>query len=595
MEYLTSDAKQQLLESSENVDQGTEDDGQPPSKKRKGKRFKLIGKNQNRRKHNRLNFASRLCPTIVNDTHCSYGDKCRFLHDVDKYFETKPNDLGISCYVFEQTGYCRFGVTCRFASSHLTDKKENVVNDELLCKSKNDFQYRYDFNKGLQVALRQKRHCFPRSEIFFKAENIVPQFETKVTSKTMITSTSQNVSAQADCVTANVQSNAGCIDSGDVKLDVNHSSRAGALTDEDVIRLRPNEKKTIDFSNKLYLAPLTTVGNLPFRRVCKEYGVDITCGEMAMATNLLQGQQSEWALLKRHSSEDIFGAQLCGSHVDSMTRCAELIQSKVCLDFVDINCGCPIDLVFNKGAGSALMTRMSRFRQIIKGMTSVMDIPLTVKLRTGVKENDNTAHDLIPMLRDSGISLITMHGRSRQQRYTRSADWDYIDTCAKLANPVPFFGNGDILSYEELNSRLLNTDVAGCMIARGALIKPWIFTELKEQRHWDISSSERFEMLRRFTNYGLMHWGSDDQGVNSTRRFLLEWLSFLHRYVPVGILEQVPQRINERPPYYIGRDDLETLFASANCGDWVKISEMFLGPVPDDFTFLPKHKANAYK
>jgi tRNA-dihydrouridine synthase 3 len=96
------------------------------------------------------------------------------------------------------------------------------------------------------------------------------------------------------------------------------------------------------------------------------------------------------------------------------------------------------------------------------------------------------------------------------------------------------------------------------------------------------------------SNYGLEHWGSDQQGVNNTRRFLLEWLSFLHRYVPAGLLEKPPQRMNQRPPHYFGRCDLETLLASANSTDWIRISEMLLGPVPDDFTFVAKHKSNAY-
>lgn len=90
------------------------------------------------------------------------------------------------------------------------------------------------------------------------------------------------------------------------------------------------------------------------------------------------------------------------------------------------------------------------------------------------------------------------------------------------------------------------------------------------------------------------HWGSDQAGVNRTRRFLLEWLSFTCRYVPLGLLERpaaAPQRMGDRPPPLAGRDDLETLMASGDVEDWVAISELLLGPVPDDFVFVPKHKA----
>lgn len=165
-----------------------------------------------------------------------------------------------------------------------------------------------------------------------------------------------------------------------------------------------------------------------------------------------------------------------------------------------------------------------------------------------------------------------LHGRTRQQRYSKLADWDYIDQCAKLADPVPLFGCGDILSYSDYNDHMNNTSISGCMLARGALYKPWIFTEIKEQRDWDISAGERLDILKKYVNYGLEHWGCDSQGVETTRRFLLEWLSFLYRYIPVGLLETAPQRINLRPPSFFGRNELETLMASPSSSDWIKIT-----------------------
>ena len=158
---------------------------------------------------------------------------------------------------------------------------------------------------------------------------------------------------------------------------------------------------------------------------------------------------------------------------------------------------------------------------------------------------------------------------------------------------LPLIGNGDVFSYEDVHDPARVGRVSAIMVARGALVKPWIFTEIKEKRHWDISASERLDILKQFTSYGLEHWGSDDIGVARVRKFLLEWLSFLHRYVPVGLLETLPAKLNDRPPAFVGRSDLETLMASANAADWVKITELLLGPVPAGFNFTPKHKANA--
>ncbi|NWI38396.1 DUS3L synthase, partial [Picathartes gymnocephalus] len=527
---------------------------------------------------------SRLCPSVTQGCagQCHFGPRCRFLHDVSEYLAAKPADLGQRCVLFDTFGRCPYGVTCRFGRAHLGDGHQNLVNATLARQWEGKLLVRNSLSKELQQQLRKRKFSFQKAEEFLRGGKggKASGGSTEVS----------NCSAPQESLGDSPRSHGA---EGAPSIPT-----LGPLTDEDVTKLRPCEKKKLEIQGKLYLAPLTTCGNLPFRRICKRFGADVTCGEMAVCTNLLQGQSSEWALLKRHHTEDIFGVQLEGAFPDTMTKCAELLNRTIDVDFVDINVGCPIDLVYKKGGGCALMTRSNKFEQIVRGMNSVLDVPLTVKIRTGVQEKVNVAHKIIPRIREWGASMVTLHGRSREQRYTRSADWEYISACARLASPMPLFGNGDILSYEDAN-RAMQMGVSGIMIARqvpvGALIKPWLFTEIKEQRHWDISSSERFDILKDFTNYGLEHWGSDTQGVEKTRKFLLEWLSFLCRYIPVGLLEHLPQRINERPPYYLGRDYLETLMASQNVEDWIKISELLLGPVPPSFTFLPKHKANSYR
>ena len=296
----------------------------------------------------------------------------------------------------------------------------------------------------------------------------------------------------------------------------------------DFARVRPGEKRRLDFHGKLYLAPLTTVGNLPFRRLCGSLGSDIHCSEMGLAQEFLSGNQSEYSLLRRHPSEKLFGVQICGSRPQTLVPAAEMIANSCDIDFLDVNCGCPIDLVFNKGAGSALMTHPTRLARSLVGMSRVLgEIPLTIKIRTGISNTQPIAHKLVPrMQKEWGLSAVTLHGRSRAQRYKLTANWDYIaevsDTLrAAVADddlaPIPIFGNGDCYDYRSYYESIERGRTDGIMIARGALVKPWLFTEIKERRDWDISSRERLELIGRLAEFGLEHWGSDTMGVNNTR------------------------------------------------------------------------------
>ncbi|KAJ7569210.1 hypothetical protein O6H91_01G067100 [Diphasiastrum complanatum] len=568
---------------------------------------------------------------------CPYGVDCRFNHDVASFLQQKPPDLPGSCPYLAYERSCPYGLACRFAGSHDKPLGISGVEGNAGDAPPNEVN---SLSKEAQKLLWKNKKSFPKADAQLQALGILGKTK-HPTDKEITLSTNQNETKvktddneiiqeeleKSSDVCRNRSAAAGIVmtsppvkrarimhddKSSEEKADSNidelihldsDSADHGGLglsnfQDEKEIKLSKREKKIVDFKRKLVLAPLTTVGNLPFRRVCKKFGADITCGEMAMCSNLLQGQASEWALLRRHQVEDVFGIQLCGSHPDALARTAELIEKECTVDFIDINLGCPIDIVVSKGAGSCLLTKPSRLEQIVRATSAVIENPLTLKVRTGYFEGKNCAHSLIPEMHKWGATAVTVHGRTRQQRYSKLADWGYIYNCAAQApKDLQVIGNGDIFSFTDWNYHLDNAEskLSTCMIARGALIKPWIFTEIKDQRHWDITSGERLNILRDFVHYGLEHWGSDSKGVETTRRFLLESLSHAHRYIPVGLLEVIPQQLNWRPPSYVGRNDLETLMASDSAADWVRISEMLLGPVPSGFMFTPKHKSNAYE
>ncbi|NWT93068.1 DUS3L synthase, partial [Urocynchramus pylzowi] len=341
---------------------------------------------------------------------CHFGPRCRFLHDVSEYLAAKPADLGQRCVLFDTFGRCPYGVTCRFGQAHLGDGHQNLVNAALAQRWEGKLLVRNGLSKDLQQQLRKRRFSFQKAEEFLRglrAEG-APKPEA-------LQSSQRAEGAPKPEVLQNSQGAEGA-PKPEVLQSFQRAEGApsiptlGPLTDEDITKLRPCEKKKLEIQGKLYLAPLTTCGNLPFRRICKRFGADVTCGEMAVCTNLLQGQSSEWALLKRHHTEDIFGVQLEGAFPDTMTKCAELLNRTIDVDFVDINVGCPIDLVYKKGGGCALMTRSNKFEQIVRGMNSVLDVPLTVKIRTGVQEKVNVAHKIIPRIREWGASMVTVRG-----------------------------------------------------------------------------------------------------------------------------------------------------------------------------------------
>lgn len=588
-----------------------------------------------------------LCTSFISDGSCEYGEACKFSHDLAAYLSggTRPPDLPGECPHFTADGFCRHGVLCRFGLTHVDAEGRNIIKPGVTADRRGQVRGERNYVRAEALQLL-KRRSYP----FAKADRAAQLSREVTASCTALTGRGWGEVGAPAAAAASTEAAAGApateqsaVAAASQPARGPEGGAAGAGEQGggfgcSEATLRAEERKLFDVRGKLYLAPLTTVGNLPFRRLAVSLGADITCSEMALSLKLLQGDAHEWSLLRRHESETFFGAQVACGTTEFASKVCEAIGTETDVSFVDLNMGCPIDSICNKGMGAMLVGRPARIGELVRAASSVLaPTPLTVKLRTGVEDRTPMAHRIVPLLRGWGAAACTLHGRSRQQRYSRTADWEYIGQCA-AASTVPLIGNGDIFSYEDLDHALRFSHLSTVMVARGALIKPWIFTELKERRHWDISAAERLEQMRQFVRNGLDHWGSvrphpranhpwlpsalatcarrktpwpcgfcrfdrprfaaprtsqDEIGVSRTRHFLLEWLSFTHRYVPIGLLEVLPPRINDRPPTYYGRSDLETLLASPAAEDWVKISEMLLGPVPAGFHFTPKHKASA--
>ena len=285
------------------------------------------------------------------------------------------------------------------------------------------------------------------------------------------------------------------------------------------------------FSPKLWLAPLTFGGNLPFRRLCVESGAEITVGEMAVVKRLLQGRSTELALLRRHPDEPFFGAQLADKKPETLAEGARLAESRGAR-FVDLNCGCPTRLITGRGLGAALLRKVTRLGRLVETMVRAVEIPVTVKLRTGWSADRQNVAEVARVCEQSGASAITIHARSREQRYSRAADWELIGRVA-AERGVPVIGNGDILTHYEARERMKISGVGAVMLGRGALIKPWLFREIREGRDIEIGAVERVGMLWRFVELLRDHFGIDERGAARARRFLAWHLGFFCRYRPL--------------------------------------------------------------
>lgn len=282
------------------------------------------------------------------------------------------------------------------------------------------------------------------------------------------------------------------------------------------------------FGGRLIMAPMTRGTDLPFRRLAGEWGAAVCLGEMAYAHEVVRGGRSESALLRRHPDERIFGVQLAGKDPQVMAEAARIAEGAGA-DFVDVNLGCPIDDATRRGFGAALLRRASRVAAIVTAMKEAVTVPITVKLRTGWSAEEPTFLKVARAAAEAGADAVTLHPRSRAQRYRRPADWDCVrQLVEQLALPV--IGNGDILTWREARQRLVESGAAAVMVGRWALAKPWIFREFIEERDIEPGPEERLGVVRRYVELCREHFGDDAHGRARIRRFLVFHQDFFRRF-----------------------------------------------------------------
>lgn len=580
------------------------EDGGNGKGKGKGKGKKQRGQNKNREiKQNQEKV--QLCQSLVDpelEKICKFGaETCRFTHDLGVYLEAKEKDIEGVCPVFNALGYCPAGMKCRFLHSHYDEEGKKLIKD--LTKYEEAKLSNHELNhitNEEKISLIKKKFDFPLSDAVVKIMDDIQE--------------DNKVKDLARKKTNNDESKEEEVKEDEAKESPQETKKENANEYVET-RFFAAEKKKLDLVGKKIVSPLTTVGNLPYRRLMRTLGADVTYSEMALTLPLIQGTNSEWALPKAHCSEyPGFGVQIATSKHWQGAKSAEIV-SKLCpsVSELNLNSGCPIDLLYRQGSGSGLLDQPARLIRILNSMNYCSgEIPTTVKIRMGTRDNHPIAHNLVKRLvKETQTAAITLHGRSRQQRYTKEANWDYIAEVGQVLKEteqeleddkdrrdfqkINFVGNGDCYNFNDWYKAVENPYIDSVMVARGALIKPWIFEEIEAQQYLDKSSTERLEIVKTYADFAMQHWGTDEYGIALSRRFLCEFLSFFHRYIPYGILEKYPIKLNERPENWKGRDDLETLLGSNDYKDWIKISEMFLGPAGENFNFTPKHKSSSYE
>ena len=287
----------------------------------------------------------------------------------------------------------------------------------------------------------------------------------------------------------------------------------------------------------LFLAPMEDVTDASFRYICKEFGADVMYTEFVSSDGLIRDARKSLEKLKTFPYERPIGIQIYGHIPEAMVEAAKMAEEAQ-PSFIDINFGCPVNKIANRGAGSGMMRYPDKMVDITRRVVEAVKLPVTVKTRLGWDENSKIIVELAEQLQETGIEALTIHGRTRAQLYKGEADWTLIGEIKR--NPrmrIPIIGNGDITTDIQAKEAFERYGVDGVMIGRATYGRPWIFREIKHfletgEQMPPLTVEEKVDLAKRHLLKSVEVKG-ERVGVLEMRRHLSAYFKSLPDFKPI--------------------------------------------------------------